>query len=663
MFDNGSKCYVHYFQHYCRFLKFLQNYTSSSFVTELFLFGSPSFNTSSSIKIEFSVVIMGFILPVGEDVCSKVGKHFHGKLRFLIVQHTDGYDAITTTSPTPSPPPPPPPPTRGRCGESKIINSIYAKQNAFDSSPHDIDNHKYPLMCCTIANKYLTKLNTRLIGLMLFTILLCIYSIVYAASSMLCINYQAILLPIAHLMSSSKSAVNLVAPAATTLLDLNDDCLLNIFRYLSIQDAFNVLGCFNTRIDNVSLIRIADLKNLCFSLREPPTFKRWQLKIIGQNLESLCISAGYTLSSQMALYYLQLLLCSSESRTRLRKLTIHYVKFNNDYLDCVLNVISNIKYLDLSFCQLNDELLLPILERSRKLQTLKLIANYNLECKSLHYIQSPYLNLIELEMNLRCVNEVNKFITEHTNVNVIVHSPSRLSYIKYGPSTNENAGDHETIAFDLLDFCTYYLAFITLESFQNVNLITVHRYNESYSVHLTNKNNLNRNSECFIKETRAKLAWKKNSRISFFKYLASRLCSANWRLEGESMADVCVGEEPPEDGNHSSSVLMSSVCDGARESKLSSVVDALETGAVDTDVCRETGEAKLCGGELGGVNCVKTDTSDVLLGSANEKLGNWYFRFATTTNFFLMPSAILFSRTLRRIDLRNIASKHFECIE
>lgn len=199
------------------------------------------------------------------------------------------------------------------------------------------------------------------------------------------------------------------------------------------------------RIDDVALTRIADLKNLCFSLREPPTFKRWQFQIIRQNLESVCISAGYTLSSQMSLYYLQLLLGSSDSKPRLHELTINYVKFNDDYVECVLNVVSNIKYLDLSFCQLNDELLLPILERAGKLQILKLIGNYNLECKSLHHIQSPQLNFVELEMNLRCGIEVNKFIAEHVNVNVAVHSPSRLSYKTYGPNTNENEGDNETI--------------------------------------------------------------------------------------------------------------------------------------------------------------------------------------------------------------------------
>uniref|UniRef100_A0A1A9UEY4 F-box domain-containing protein n=1 Tax=Glossina austeni TaxID=7395 RepID=A0A1A9UEY4_GLOAU len=247
------------------------------------------------------------------------------------------------------------------------------------------------------------------------------------------------------LMSSSKTSVGLKATAPiTTILDLNDDCLLNIFKYLSIQDAFNILGCFDSRIDDAALTRIADLKSLCFSLREPPTFKRWQFKIIGQNLESVCISAGYTLSSQMSLYYLQLLLGSSDSKSRLRELTINYVKFNDDYLECVLNVVSNIKYLDLSFCQLNDELLLPILERAGKLQILKLIANYNLECKSLHHIQSPHLNFVELELNLRSGIEVNKFIAEHVNVNIAVHSPSRLSYKTYGPNTNENEGDIET---------------------------------------------------------------------------------------------------------------------------------------------------------------------------------------------------------------------------
>ncbi|XP_073824398.1 uncharacterized protein [Musca autumnalis] len=193
----------------------------------------------------------------------------------------------------------------------------------------------------------------------------------------------------------------------TTIFDLNDDCLLEIFEYLTIQETFGILNTLNKRIDNVALKRISQLKSLNFSLRDPPAFTPYQLEIIGKTLTTLNISVGYSLNAEkfISLYLKPLCLHGGS----IQDLTLNYVQFNDAYQECILNLSSSLRFLDLNFSQLTDELLQPILEKCVRLETLSIIGNYEWRGKSLHHINSTNMKCITLELNEMCETEVNAY--------------------------------------------------------------------------------------------------------------------------------------------------------------------------------------------------------------------------------------------------------------
>lgn len=209
------------------------------------------------------------------------------------------------------------------------------------------------------------------------------------------------------------------------ILDLNDDCLLEIFKYLSIHEHFSLLGCICKRIDQVIYKRISLVKQLTINLRDPPPFTTQQLSMLGKNLKNLYISAGYSLSTSMVIKYLQPI-CDHQT---LQFLTLHYVHFSESYQKSILNVASQLIFLDLSYCQLTDDLLFPILEMCHKLRTLTIFGNYNLRCESLNGLKSKALKELKVEQNSNCKNAIQKFIENHPDVAVTIFAIGYLGHI------------------------------------------------------------------------------------------------------------------------------------------------------------------------------------------------------------------------------------------
>ncbi|XP_061398134.1 uncharacterized protein LOC133333836 [Musca vetustissima] len=195
-------------------------------------------------------------------------------------------------------------------------------------------------------------------------------------------------------------------PDETNILDLNDDCLLEIFKYLTVQETFDVLHKLGNRIDSIALKRIARLKSLSFSLRDPPEFTPYQLKVIGKTLKTLRVTVGYSLDTDKFISMYLNPLCFHGS---IQDLTLNYVQFNDAYQHCVLRLAPHLQHLDLNFCQLTDELLQPIVEKCTRLETLSIIGNYEWKGKSLYHINSPNMKCITLELNDMCNDEVDAF--------------------------------------------------------------------------------------------------------------------------------------------------------------------------------------------------------------------------------------------------------------
>ncbi|KAM7352257.1 uncharacterized protein ACRADG_004879 isoform 1-T1 [Cochliomyia hominivorax] len=211
----------------------------------------------------------------------------------------------------------------------------------------------------------------------------------------------------------------------TQFLDLNDDCLVEILKYLDIHETFSLLGGVCKRIDEIIYERLALVKHLTINLRDPPSFTPKQLEIIGRNLKSLYISAGYLLTSPLTLNYLKPI-CDQQI---LQFLTLHYVNFDENYQKCLLQVAAQLQFLDLSYCQLTDELLAPILEKCQNLITLTIFGNYNLRCESLNHLKSRELKELKVEQNSNCRNEIQKFISENPKVTVTIFAIGYLGHI------------------------------------------------------------------------------------------------------------------------------------------------------------------------------------------------------------------------------------------
>lgn len=215
-----------------------------------------------------------------------------------------------------------------------------------------------------------------------------------------------------------------------TLLDLNDDCLMEIFQYLTVPETFSLIE-LHPRFENVGCKRVAKLKHLDINFREPPEFTISQLEIIGSNLRSLYISAGYSMPADMVLQYLQPI-CLHASH--LKTIKLHYFQFNADCQKCLISVASNVENLNLNYCQLNDELLAPILTNCTNLKTLSLLGNYTLKCESLKCLNSKNLKEVQLEQNDFCKESIQAFVVEHPHVKVIIFNQGRLNFQVYGPT-------------------------------------------------------------------------------------------------------------------------------------------------------------------------------------------------------------------------------------
>lgn len=215
-----------------------------------------------------------------------------------------------------------------------------------------------------------------------------------------------------------------------TLLDLNDDCLIEILQYLTINDTFNLMS-ISSRFQDVAYERIAQLKHFELNFREKPEYTTWQLEIIGQNLKSLYISAGYSVPTELILQYLRPL-CSQAGH--LRNLKLHYFQFDEYCQKCVIAVAPNLEALNLNYCQLTDELLGPIFKSCQSLRYLSLLGNYTLKCDSLKSLSSKNLKHIQVEQNAFSRDSIQSYIAENPHITVKVYNQGRLNFIVYGPA-------------------------------------------------------------------------------------------------------------------------------------------------------------------------------------------------------------------------------------
>ncbi|XP_017466069.1 PREDICTED: uncharacterized protein LOC108358984 isoform X2 [Rhagoletis zephyria] len=205
----------------------------------------------------------------------------------------------------------------------------------------------------------------------------------------------------------------------TSLLDLNDDCLFEIFKYLNLMETFNVLDLRNSRLTGIARQRIATFKELNIQIRELPNFTWTQLKIIGKNLRIFSLIVGYSIPTQTVLNIIKPLCQGAALTAQLREFSLNYVYFNEEFCQCIGDAVTKVQRVNLSYCQLTDEILSEFLKKCVSLRELYILGNYTLNGDFLRNFHTPSLRTIRLELHAAWTFPLGEFKTKYPNILLI----------------------------------------------------------------------------------------------------------------------------------------------------------------------------------------------------------------------------------------------------
>ncbi|XP_017853895.1 uncharacterized protein LOC108607528 [Drosophila busckii] len=155
-----------------------------------------------------------------------------------------------------------------------------------------------------------------------------------------------------------------------TILLLNDDCLVCIFQYLTLDELMALHGELNPRIDQILEQQLHRFKHFEFSMRFPPSYGWNQLQALGRHLHSLNVNVGYSIKAGEVLDLLPNLCLGAAQSGRLRVLKIQHVVLTGDYIEQILLVAPFLEELDISCSSIEDHLLPNMLHLATNLKTL-----------------------------------------------------------------------------------------------------------------------------------------------------------------------------------------------------------------------------------------------------------------------------------------------------
>lgn len=161
-----------------------------------------------------------------------------------------------------------------------------------------------------------------------------------------------------------------------SILNLDDDCLMNIFQFLSIYElieAEKVCKAFKATCYNVySSKRFHKMRIELRNLR--PEYYRGIFRRVGNTLRNFEFSGGYIMNEDVKRCMIDGV---SKCCPKLKSLTINYTEFSNTNFEQLQKCFTNLTFLDLSRCNLVEDILKITLdgERFRNIKTLKLAGN------------------------------------------------------------------------------------------------------------------------------------------------------------------------------------------------------------------------------------------------------------------------------------------------
>lgn len=162
----------------------------------------------------------------------------------------------------------------------------------------------------------------------------------------------------------------------TTIHDLNEDCLSNIFKYLTIYELIEV--------EEVCEM----FKNTCEVVYKSKMYHRMRLELrymrpllfgdifdrIGGNLRHFEFSGGYIMDEEVKIKLINGVI---NKCPKLQDLIINYIQFSKVNLQDLSTSFNHLTYLDLSRCSLDEDNMSGILDGDNlpNLTTLKVTGN------------------------------------------------------------------------------------------------------------------------------------------------------------------------------------------------------------------------------------------------------------------------------------------------
>lgn len=154
---------------------------------------------------------------------------------------------------------------------------------------------------------------------------------------------------------------------------LDDDCLLYIFKYLSMKDIMNIERAHPDIFKEASQMYYRKIKHWEFNYRYT-NFEDLEpiLSNIGPSITSFKFSGGYIMKDDFKETLINLIVLHCD---KLLKLSLNYMPLEENDLVKLECVIINLVELDLGNCHVSDELLEGPLTKAEQLRKLKLNGN------------------------------------------------------------------------------------------------------------------------------------------------------------------------------------------------------------------------------------------------------------------------------------------------
>ncbi|XP_030377217.1 uncharacterized protein LOC115626104 [Scaptodrosophila lebanonensis] len=225
-----------------------------------------------------------------------------------------------------------------------------------------------------------------------------------------------------------------------TLIDMNDDCLDAIFKYLTLKELMSVYGETHVLIDEAVKRQFHRFRHFECTMREPPKYGEHKLQLLGRYLHSIFINVGYSIQARDALAILKPLCRGAKESGRLRALKLQHVTWTSEYVDVILLVANSLRLLDVSRCAFSVTQLMSVLNSAPKLHTLKMV--------SILKTTDEEFSEEELLQQVRCLIVINQpllppshppsilsQLAEKHKVSIIFYTfPHCDSFTTYGPS-------------------------------------------------------------------------------------------------------------------------------------------------------------------------------------------------------------------------------------